>query len=509
MNIQKNEIKTGVKGDLFVKEENNIIYYLNNSLIDTKNFPRDKNNKIDWSKCKDIIFEFHCVDIHGKMKILDIQLEKTGYMITIIYNHNIKKMNNYGFYHSGWLQKIVYPHGVFLYRLNQRIIDTKRDFTILDRKYDKKIRKNGFEYIHMYLIRCNKCGIDLWIPIGSIKNDDYKCAVCNHKIIIKGINDISTTDPWMISYFPGGQEEASKYTHGSHKVINPKCPYCGKISNKTYSIYYIHKNKGFSCVCSDNIRYPEKIFINILDQLNIKYIRQLTGKTFNWVGRYMYDFYLTDYHTIIETHGNQHYSTSTFSFKGGRTYLEEIENDKNKTELALKNEISNYIVLDCRKSNIEWIKNSVMQSIIPSLLNFNEDDIDWDRCEAFAANSLMIEIVNYYNETLKSPLEIEKDLGIGYSAVRNYLKRGTNMGLCDYKTYGNAKYSNCKPIRCVENNIEYLGVEECHNNSIRDFGVKFKAQNISRAIKTGESYHGFHFEYIDKKEYLKRRLATN
>lgn len=509
MNILMNKIKTGIRGDLFIEEKEGVVYYLNNSWIDTKVFVRDKKNKIDWKNCKGIIFDFNCIDIKGKMKILDIKVVKKGYEITIIYSNRVKTISDYDFYHRSWLQKIVYPHGVFRYCLNQRVVDDKRDFIILDRKYEKRKRQRGFEYIHMYLIRCKKCNVDLWIPVDSIKSDDYKCSCCNHRVMIRGVNDVATTDPWMIPFFQGGEEEASQYMHSSHKTIYPKCPDCGKISEKKYSIDYLRKNRGFSCVCSDYIKYPEKIMMNVLDQLGINYRRQLTCTTFNWVGRYMYDFYLYDHNSIIETHGNQHYATSTFSFKGGRTYLEEMENDKKKTELAYENNITHYIVLDCRKSNIDWIKNSIKNSILPQLLDFNINDIDWNECESFAMTSLMIEVVNYYNRTNKSPLQIEKDLGIGNWAIRNYLQRGDKLGLCNYKTYGDVKYVHSKPLKCVENGIEYLGARECKDKFLEDFGIKFKESNISKAAKSGKAYHGFHFEYIDKEEYLKKRFETN
>lgn len=509
MNILTNEIKTGVLGDLFVEEKDGIIYYLNNSWIDTKDFARDENNYIDWENCKGVVFNFNCVDTRGKIKILDTKNTKRGYAITMIYANRIKTVYNKDFYHSSWLQKIIYPHGVFIYCLGQRVVDDKRDFIILDRKYEKRERKNGFEYIHMYLLRCKKCNVDLWIPVSSIKNDDYKCSCCNHRVIICGVNDVATTDPWMISYFQGEKAEASKYTHGSHQMIYPICPYCGRVSKKEYSIDYLYRNHGFSCDCSDNIKYPEKILMNILDQLNINYRRQLTCTIFDWVGRYMYDFYLYDYNTIIETHGNQHYSTSTFSFKGGRTYLEEIENDKNKKELALKNSISNYIILDCRKSNIEWIKQSVMNSLLPTLLDFHVDDISWDECEKFAMNSLMMEVIDCYNNTNYSPLQLEKELGIGHCAIRNYLQRGNKLGLCNYNTYGEAKYVHCKPLRCVENGFEYLGARECRDKSLKDFGKRFKETSVGKAARSGQAYNGFHFEYIDKEEYLRKRFYTN
>lgn len=506
MELKTNKIENGVKGNKFLKEENGIIYYLNNSWVDFSMFP--KNNKsFKWKECNGLVFNFNCADVCGSMKIIDVKPYKSGgYTITIKYNKIIKDVVSFRIYKSSWLQQIVFPHGIFLYQLGQRVVDDKRDYTIIDRKYKKVKRKNGEnEYKHLYLIHCNICNSDLWIPYSSIKNDDYKCSCCNSKIIIPGINDICTTDPWMTPYFQGGEEEAKFYTHRSSKAIYPICPNCGKISEKKYTINYIYDNHGFSCICNDNIKYPEKIMINILEQLHIKYIRQLSCNTFKWVKRYLYDFYLLDYNVIVETHGNQHYSTSTFTFKGGRTYLEEQENDRLKKELALNNNISNYIILDCRKSNIEWIKKSIMNSILPKLLKFTENDINWSKCEDFAASSLMIDVVDFYNNNNNNCMmkDIASYFGLTTTVVRNFLIKGNNVGICKYETYGGAKYSHCKPIRCIEKDQKFLGVEDCSEKFMKEYGIKLKAQNISKAIKTNKAYHGFHFEYINKDGYLK------
>ena len=71
-----------------------------------------------------------------------------------------------------------------------------------------------------------------------------QCACCNNKIVIKGINDISTTASWMIPYFPGKEQEASLYTAGSMQKLNFQCPNCGKIRKKKIAIGTLKINKS-------------------------------------------------------------------------------------------------------------------------------------------------------------------------------------------------------------------------------------------------------------------------
>ena len=53
-------------------------------------------------------------------------------------------------------------------------------------------------------------------------------------------------------------------------------------------------------------------------------------------------------------------------------------------ELALRNGIDEYIIIDCRKSNLNWIKNNILDS---SLVNiFKLDDIDWELCDEYKIN---------------------------------------------------------------------------------------------------------------------------
>ena len=198
---------------------------------------------------------------------------------------------------------------------------------------------------------------------------------------------------------------------------------------KTCAISKIYANHSIGCICSDSISYGEKFVYGLLKQLNIDFIIQLSNTTFKWCDNKKYDFYIPLNNTIIEVNGIQHYKENN----RGLSLEEEIKNDIFKKELALNNGISNYIVIDCRKSDFEWLYNSILNSELMNLFNLN--DIDWIKCEEFARNSNFIKSICDYKNNNKdsSILEISRLFGFSKSAIRNWLKIGTKLGWCEYK----------------------------------------------------------------------------
>lgn len=272
------------------------------------------------------------------------------------------------------------------YKINEIIDDTVKSHTrkikIINRKWDdtlSNIRRNKW-----YQYDCLICGYsckddNTWINEDKLKMG-HGCKCCSGTKVIKGINDIATTDSWMIEYFVN-VEDVYTHTHSSIKEALMKCPTCGNL--KAIPINRLYK-QGFGCtICSDNTSYPEKAMMSILDQLKIDYKSQVSKKDFTWCNRYRYDFYLPDYNMIIETHGLQHYEECTLT---NRTLIEEQENDKNKRELALSNGIDFYIELDCRKSKVKWIINSIKKSELNKFLDLSK--INPDIVHRFANKTL-------------------------------------------------------------------------------------------------------------------------
>lgn len=271
-----------------------------------------------------------------------------------------------------------------------------------------------------------KCSHEWESSVDQRTSKNTSCPYCSSKKILIGFNDIWTTNPDLAKQLLN-PEDGYKYTHSSNKKVDWKCPSCKTIV-KNKSVTTI-KNNGLSChICSDGISYPEKIVINVLKQLNIAYEFQ---KTLNNDSKFRYDFYLKDYNMIIETHGGQHYMKNNFTSIGGRTLEEEQENDILKEQLAKENGIEHYITIDCRFSEIEWIKKSIIKELKDFfILNY----IDWNKSEEYAITSLVVQVCKHFNIGYKISQIVELT-NLSDTTVTSYLKRGNKIGLCNYTPF--------------------------------------------------------------------------
>lgn len=193
------------------------------------------------------------------------------------------------------------------------------------------------------------------------------------------------------------------------------CPICK--TEKKMRIADLSK-RGFSCDnCGKRISYPERFIKSFLDQLNVEYKREYSPI---WANGKRYDFYLKDYDCIIETHGLQHYEGG-FERKNGRNVEQEQENDEYKSSLALNNNISNYIIIDCKKSEKNYIKQSIIQSDLFNLLNVKE--IDWDECSINSLKNISEETYLLKQQNPNYTVrQIARILNISPSSVSNYLR---------------------------------------------------------------------------------------
>ena len=378
----------------------------------------------------------------------------------------------------------------FKINIGDTYVDSTRNFTIIDREHRIRKNKNGYtEKSKWYKYHCNLCNIEKWDTEYHIL-EGRSCSCYRKSLTVAGINDIPTTAPWMIDYFQGGYDEAKLYTKQSAKKIIPKCPHCGEIHNKEIPIYSLYICNGFRCRCSDKISYAEKFMINFLNQLSIHFEYQKTSKSLFGEGRYFYDFYLPEYNCIIETHGEQHYRTSCGFFKNNK---EVVDNDKLKEKLATNYGIENYIVLDCRNSKSNWIKNSIINSQLTTLLNFTENIIDWDKCELYAIKNLVKEVCDFKNKNkTMTTTEISKYFPIGRECVGNYLRIGNKYGWCNYT-------GQFKSVKVSKNNIEiktYNSAKDLAESSIKDFGIKFSESMIRLSCKNNRLYKGYNLEYV-------------
>ena len=355
---------------------------------------------------------------------------------------------------------------------------------------------------------------NVWIKCMNTSHPDYqisathfssgqRCSVCCNRKIIARINDVATTHPWCVQYFTN-PDDATKCSFGSENRYVFKCPICG--TEKEMAIWVLI-TYGFSCdMCGDGISYPNKFMYNVL--LQLKQYQNITfesEKVFEWsksVGKLstsrIYDFWINSTNkVIIEVHGEQHFNPVANN-RRLRTLKQEQENDLFKYKLAIQNGISpeNYIVIDARYSDMQYIKNSIMHSVMPKLFGFTENDIDWNQCDLCASKSLLIEACNLWNNGIHNAQKISSMIGVSNVCVIAYLKRGTNIGLCSYNPRSKI------PILCLDNQYVFSYALSCEKYSERLFRRHIQARCFNDAASgRREDIDGFQFTYITREEF--------
>lgn len=331
--------------------------------------------------------------------------------------------------------KIFKPRTPYLYNSG----DFVNNMEILTQTYIEN--KNGHR-IKAYNVKCLKCN-GTTIKTEYQLKDGVTCGVCNGKVVIKGINDVATTHPHLVKFFKN-KEQANVVTYSSGKKYDMICPICGKTEKKMY-LYNLDR-QGYSCpFCGDKISYPEKFIANFLEQLKIDFIPQLSKSIFSWCKKYKYDFYIEKYNMIIETHGLQHYEENCdFSI----TLKEQQEIDNIKMKLALDNGIKHYVVLDCRESNLKWIKKSIIDSSLQNIFKNNFNNVDWNKINFNSTSSDIVKACELWNKNKNlTTKDIGKILKHTPGTINYYLKKGVEVGICDYTAREGQKRANASLLK--------------------------------------------------------------
>lgn len=485
----------------------------------TEGLPKKgKTNKTDWLKSNMHEVNFIYNNIEGQLKIVDVKREKNKTILGIKYLDNEVYYMSVGHFMNARLGEILGTNTKRHYYNVGDIIETNTGKIKIKKQIRK--RKNNKWYIY----ECLECGWD------NGQADEYNlkkkqgCGCCSNKVSVLGINTVWDTDSWMIPYFINS-EDAKTHTFGSNDKGLLHCPVC-KTPKPNMSIVTLHRDKDIHCeVCYDGFSYGEKYTYNLLKQLNIKVKRH---KYFEWsknvyseisslCGNKEYDFYIKidDEDYILETNGLQHYEECGFS---RRSCFEESQNDILKETLAMKNHIKeeNYIIIDCRYSNAEYIKNSILNN--EKLKNkFDLSKIDWSKCEKHANTPYFIEALKYYNLGI-GYIEIADIMEIDFKTVKRYLKRAREHGLCDFKTTPEIKIENkLKAIELWSDGIhntseiakqlnldstvicDYLNEAEAEGLIIYKQYIKdCIRKEITKSCDTEQAYKGFNFQYTSE-----------
>ncbi len=335
-----------------------------------------------------------------------------------------------------------------------------------------------------------QCLKDKYIFFSDPKNvlHGTGCPVCAGRKILVGTNDLNTTNPEVSKYLEN-YEDGFSITYGSHKKLKYKCPFCSSIK-KCRPNAVLDKNGKYKCsICGDGVSYPEKFISSIFEQLNINYVYQLTHKYFKWIGKFRYDFYIPEKNMIIEVNGMQHYLNNN-------GWTNAVNNDSEKYELAIKNNIKNYVYIDARYSEFDWLKENAIKSLSSY---FDLSNINWKLCGENANRSLMLEVCNYI--TGKSDFDLQflsNKFNLSEATIYNYIVEGQKIGLCSMEKYKHIinKNKRFKISNSVSNDIICLETGEIFK-SITSVNYSYDGVKLA-GIKNRPKQYGLTWEYYDK-----------
>lgn len=423
---------------------------------------------------------------------------------TTWYNYNIYKKEEGNFYCNKCAHKLYGAENIRINRLKSGLSfeqwcnDNNRKDVLNRWDYDlNKYKPSEISYSSNILIylKCEK----------GIHNSEEK-SICNFTSGQGGsikCNACNSIGQWLKNNY--GEDAIKKYwsdknkedpfnvDFSSNKNIILICQNCKEEKEITPNNYTNREN--IAChQCSDGISYGEKFMKSFLKQINEEHISQLSKKHFKWCYKYKYDEYLIK-NVIVEIHGKQHYEESGFE-----QTLDEIQrNDEMKKKLAYLNGFTddNYIIIDARCSTLKHIKQSIIESELPQILNFKQKDIDWEQCNKDALSSFVKVACDLWEDGIRNTLKISHLMNMSRPTITKYLKQGANLNLCDY----NVNYCN-KKVYCIELDIFFNSITE----AVSELGIdKSHVSDCCKGVR--KTTGGYHWMYHE--DYLKLHNETN
>lgn len=387
-------------------------------------------NNVDWKNSVGCNVDFVFDEIYGSFKIIKYINNST---VKVIYNNKEFVLRSYEILNCKFSKMLGLYNKNFRYKKD----DIVGDYIIL-KAY--RYNKNN-KLIKYYKFKCGKCGnIDDTSEYELIKNK-VVCSVCNGKRVISGINDLWTTNP-EIARFLKNKDEGFKLKNTSKIIADFVCNDCGHNFKK--SIIKV-ASRGVNCpICGIGVSFPEKILNSILIECNVDFTTQ---KSFPWSNNKKYDVYIPEIKTLIEIHGRQHYMGH---LNWNRTINDEKTNDTYKKMLAINNGYE-YIAIDAKQSEINYIKNNIMHTI-GHIIDFNK--IDWNKCNTRVfSGGKRSQIYKLFNDG-HSIDEISKKLNCCFQNVEKYLREGNLMGRCKFRGYRNGIKVICLNTHTVFNSAK-------------------------------------------------------
>ena len=188
----------------------------------------------------------------------------------------------------------------------------------------------------------------------------------------------------------------------------------------------------------------------------------------------------------------------------GQTKEESQYIDDMKDKLAKQN---GYEVIRIYYNDDFKIKDNLLKSDIVKIINLN--NINWKECERFALSNRVIEICKYWNDKKENETtsDLELIFKINRSTIVEYLKKGTELGWCDYngkeeqeKSRRRSKGGKAVFMYDLEGNfiMEESSTIKLKERCLKELNIDLNTKNIS-AVCLGKckTHKGYIFKYID------------
>lgn len=432
--------------------------------------------------------------------IIIVDYDKNKSVVSYTYNNTIYKQT------STALKKCQLGKMLFNdFKYNVGDILNNKDNNQSIQIIDKQIKNNGKQRLKTYKYKCLNCGFEGYKSEFDLQVTWCPCCCSSPKVVVKGVNDIPTIAPWMVSYFQGGYEEAKLYNYNSSKKIYPICPLCGRNKEKPIAIYQIYNTKSIGCICGDGISYPNKVMHSILSQLNIDFISEYTE---DWTGLSRFDFCIPHLMILIEMDGNLGHGKNIFNAskltesEAENERLASLNRDNFKDSIALEHGYK-IIRINSGISEIDHIKENILNSELIEYLDFSK--INWKMCDEFALKNLVKETCNYYKQHMDESYEfVSNKFHISKCTVGRYLKKGLKVDWITDSEYKNILKNNKKHRKTYVYDLnfnllnKFTSASDLVKNSKEIFGVQFSSGGITKAVKNNTRYYDkYYVSYSD------------
>lgn len=266
-------------------------------------------------------------------------------------------------------------------------------------------------------VKCLVCSHE-WLSTWSKLQYGVGCPNCANikKIKPEKGKSLGELYPESLKYLKN-KSDAYNYKPYSKLRLDFICPDCGKEKKMSLSDF---TGYGLGCnYCGDKKSFPEKVMRSILIDTGLDFEIE---KTFEWLKNRRYDFYIPTLNTIIEIHGGQHYLENPFMGGNNVMRIDEI-----KREVAELNGIENYIEVDCRVSDFQFIKSNILKDLSHII---NLSNINWDKIFKTSQKSMVLIVWDEYNNKRDETIDsIAKRLKIGKTTFYRYLRKGIEIGV--------------------------------------------------------------------------------